>query len=446
MAAAMPRNETPQRTAGKRPLRALTPQEKLDAIKRVHEGESKASVARDIGVPESTLRGWCKAEHKIVSQVNTMKNSAHYERLSSPSESDRSTPGSSSRPPSANLTSAPSTSKESSEEAEPPAKRMKVDTTDIPSTSTNSGIYFDTTANQHLFASYLYSLMSQPALKNVLLEQQALMNNKSLLSSISHTASLGLDSGFSTSGYSTNNAISLATMMGNSMLPQRDLNGKRTRHRASNVSSLGSFTRTAPKRQSLSPIERENSLSLSVPSTSSGMVNGIHTIATPAMSKPDGKHINDIAQQLLKQKEEQQQQQPQSQSQLQPQAQPNNLSRNSETTILSSYFNNRLQPMRNILDRQPVPGNSVNNNNNNIHKNNNDSTNFNHRKSNFMDYLPPGIHEAADHGAKFVTWLRKHGSVFTFQQVKPVESIVEQIVAWAKPKEIKSNNKSNSMS
>ncbi|XP_031784465.1 protein distal antenna [Nasonia vitripennis] len=50
---------------GKRPLRALSAAEKMDAIQRVHEGESKASVARDIGVPESTLRGWCKSEHKI---------------------------------------------------------------------------------------------------------------------------------------------------------------------------------------------------------------------------------------------------------------------------------------------------------------------------------------------------------------------------------------------
>ncbi|KAL3285626.1 hypothetical protein HHI36_000158 [Cryptolaemus montrouzieri] len=51
--------------AGKRPMRPLSTREKLEAIRRVHEGESKASVARDIGVPESTLRGWCKNEDKI---------------------------------------------------------------------------------------------------------------------------------------------------------------------------------------------------------------------------------------------------------------------------------------------------------------------------------------------------------------------------------------------
>lgn len=49
----------------KRPIRQLSVREKLDAIQRVHNGESKASVARDIGVPESTLRGWCKSEDKL---------------------------------------------------------------------------------------------------------------------------------------------------------------------------------------------------------------------------------------------------------------------------------------------------------------------------------------------------------------------------------------------
>ncbi|XP_024081217.1 protein distal antenna-like [Cimex lectularius] len=52
-------------TQPKRPVRQLSIHEKLEAIHRVHEGESKASVARIIGVPESTLRGWCKNEDKL---------------------------------------------------------------------------------------------------------------------------------------------------------------------------------------------------------------------------------------------------------------------------------------------------------------------------------------------------------------------------------------------
>lgn len=49
----------------KRGLRQFTVEEKLDAVRRVHDGDSKASVARLLGVPESTLRGWCKNEKKL---------------------------------------------------------------------------------------------------------------------------------------------------------------------------------------------------------------------------------------------------------------------------------------------------------------------------------------------------------------------------------------------
>lgn len=56
----MPRNKTAR--PRKRSLRSFSALEKMEAIKRVHNyGESKAAVARDIGVPESTLRGWCKS-------------------------------------------------------------------------------------------------------------------------------------------------------------------------------------------------------------------------------------------------------------------------------------------------------------------------------------------------------------------------------------------------
>ncbi|CAK1583838.1 unnamed protein product [Parnassius mnemosyne] len=70
-------------TKGKRPMRALTPSDKIEAIQRVNDGESKASVARDIGVPESTLRGWCKNEDKLRYMTS---------RLSSP-DTDKSNDG-----------------------------------------------------------------------------------------------------------------------------------------------------------------------------------------------------------------------------------------------------------------------------------------------------------------------------------------------------------------
>lgn len=69
---------------GKRPLRHLTASDKIDAIQRIHDGESKASVARDIGVPESTLRGWCKNEEKLRSmsrQAQPMDNKLGLDKL-----------------------------------------------------------------------------------------------------------------------------------------------------------------------------------------------------------------------------------------------------------------------------------------------------------------------------------------------------------------------------
>ncbi|XP_075982634.1 protein distal antenna-like isoform X2 [Anticarsia gemmatalis] len=75
--------DTTMATKGKRPMRALTPSDKIEAIQRVNDGESKASVARDIGVPESTLRGWCKNEDKLRYMTS---------RLSSP-DTDKSNDG-----------------------------------------------------------------------------------------------------------------------------------------------------------------------------------------------------------------------------------------------------------------------------------------------------------------------------------------------------------------
>lgn len=69
---------------GKRPLRHLTACDKIEAIQRIHDGESKASVARDIGVPESTLRGWCKNEEKLRNmsrQSQPMDNKLSLEKL-----------------------------------------------------------------------------------------------------------------------------------------------------------------------------------------------------------------------------------------------------------------------------------------------------------------------------------------------------------------------------
>lgn len=49
-----------QHRKNKRGLQQLSDAQKLEAITKVQKGETKAAVAREFGVPESTLRGWCK--------------------------------------------------------------------------------------------------------------------------------------------------------------------------------------------------------------------------------------------------------------------------------------------------------------------------------------------------------------------------------------------------
>lgn len=38
---------------------------KIAALERIRNGESKAAVSRDLKIPESTIRSWCKNESKI---------------------------------------------------------------------------------------------------------------------------------------------------------------------------------------------------------------------------------------------------------------------------------------------------------------------------------------------------------------------------------------------
>jgi len=69
------------KNSARRAVRSLSVLEKLAAIDRVHNGESKAAVARDLSVPESTLRGWCKSEEKLRG-CSTRQNSASPSSLS----------------------------------------------------------------------------------------------------------------------------------------------------------------------------------------------------------------------------------------------------------------------------------------------------------------------------------------------------------------------------
>ena len=186
---------------GKRPLRALSASEKMDAIQRVHEGESKASVARDIGVPESTLRGWCKSEHKIRGMA----------RNSSTPDSEAHSPASSSGANVAAGNLASGSANLSSEDEGPCVKKSKIDQqTSVNSAGTSfvgSDVCTDTDGKQDNKPKIDYvGLMTsmagmRPENSSLLLQQLGLLSGatgtlaKNLLSmspALSHGSTVGL--------------------------------------------------------------------------------------------------------------------------------------------------------------------------------------------------------------------------------------------------------------
>jgi len=69
--------------------RKMTLIEKFEAVSRVSRGETKAAVARDLDISESTLRGWCKAENKIMCEVR-MEYLKQLRELDAPSDTEAS--------------------------------------------------------------------------------------------------------------------------------------------------------------------------------------------------------------------------------------------------------------------------------------------------------------------------------------------------------------------
>ena len=140
---------------GKRPMKTVTAAEKMDAIRRVSEGESKASVARDIGVPESTLRGWCKAESKI-------------RRLTEPA-----TLSSGSNSPSSSSGAAAPHAVSSDEEAAPTStKRIKIDLADNSNASDEHDVSSVTAITNNTRAQQPQIQLQQQAAQQLHVQQQ----------------------------------------------------------------------------------------------------------------------------------------------------------------------------------------------------------------------------------------------------------------------------------
>jgi transposase len=51
--------------SSKRKLKAYTIEEKLNVIDRTKKGTRQCEIAKELDLPESTLRGWIKNENKL---------------------------------------------------------------------------------------------------------------------------------------------------------------------------------------------------------------------------------------------------------------------------------------------------------------------------------------------------------------------------------------------
>lgn len=57
-----------------------TIEEKLQVIEKVKSGVSKASIFRESGIPEGTIRGWVKEEEKLRSFVASVESDVGLQR------------------------------------------------------------------------------------------------------------------------------------------------------------------------------------------------------------------------------------------------------------------------------------------------------------------------------------------------------------------------------
>lgn len=405
----MPRNES--RTAGKRPMRAMTPQEKMDAIGRVHTGESKAAVARDIGVPESTLRGWCKAEEKIRTQLNNVRATGTYEHIltSSSDNSDNSRPGSSSRStPTQNTLGMSSSEKIDEPEVGPAPKRIKLENNltsaaaAINMNNMSTSARASTIGSDTLFNPYLYNLLANDPSKTLALFN-SIMKGESLLPFSGYSSPAANLLADNLQLHRNNGAMANMTMA--NILPTSNIlvNGKRKYNTVLGLTSnsMEMPARGATRRQSSqspnaekpsgSVVQSANNRTSPMPSTSTN--NGGTIMSTSTKSSKDCKKLNAIICQL--------------QQQYVPSVRVCNIG-------------------------EMISNNTMNNNNNNIHHVDNETTNG--TSPNFST-LPPGFGDMLTYGTKLVEWLQNYGTpICTFHQVTQVKMILENMVNWANSK------------
>lgn len=406
----MPRNES--RASGKRPIRSLTPQEKIDAINRVHNGESKAAVARDIGVPESTLRGWCKAEEKIRTQLANMRASGNYEHVlttSSSDNSDNSLPGSSSRstPTGQNTTLGLSTPAEKpNEEPEPAPKRIKTDNLTPAVANMSTSARASTLASDVITQLHFYNMLSS-------LDSKMQAQTMAFLNSYK-------DSSLAFSGYSA----PAASILTDSLQMHRS-NGAMANMTLTNMPVNNALLTNGNKRK----YTLGYSSATDIPRSSRRQSS-----QSPNAEKPAG----NISQLTTNNRTSPHQPIPSTSA-------DNNMwpSKSNDKNYPLYNGGEKLNAIVNQLQQQPqvsnleeiISNNAINNNNNNVDHVDHETTNQNSPNN------PPGPAKIMADFAKCVDWLQQNGSaICTFNQVNQLKVVLGNLTDWVNGK------KSNIMS
>jgi len=431
-------------------MRAMTPQEKMDAIGRVHSGESKAAVARDIGVPESTLRGWCKAEDKIRNQLNNVRGSATYEHIlsSSSDNSDNSRPGSSRSTPPTQHTMGISTSgavERSSEESEagPALKRAKLENNVLTSTtaavvaaaaaamnmsctsmptstqpSTNNNLLTDP-----IYSQYFYNLLANcpektlnlfndpgkaPASFTSLLQPEnlPLLFYPGYISSASYLLIAEVLAQLQRS-----NGVMPPMTMTTNVLPTNNMqvNGKRKYHVLNPTMEAPTRVATRKQNDQLPNVERQLSASISQPSNS-------RTSPLPSTSGNNGEIVNTFTRS------------------------PKDCKKLNNIICQLQQKGDAYRDVSRVCNIEMMSSNAMNNNNNNVDHVNNETTN---RKS--SREFPPGFSDMIMYCTKLIEWLRTYGTpICTFNEVREVKKILDSLNKWANSKEPKTTTNDTS--
>ncbi|XP_011707394.1 PREDICTED: protein distal antenna-like [Wasmannia auropunctata] len=375
--------------------RRVSGEDKLEAVKRVKEGESKASVGRDTGTPESTLRGWLKAEEKIRAQVLSRSTSIvqHFKGMME-------------------MSSAKKTGEE--HESGPAQKRAKSENGSVATNMNNISpsprapeIGIDYSQFQRSYINPLQhhaSTSSDTATSSLLLQQ--LLKDAEYMLHLNAYSSLTSLIAENRQLHRNNGAVANLPVVRQQQ--QQTNNALRNRGNKRRYSAPGGPTPTTmdtPKgssriSHSLSPIaEKSWSGSISqvnnetspVPSTSANNSDVVASIPYPRL--PEKNEKSNVVIHTMQQRQLQQ--------------------------ALSARMCN--------VGEEVISSNAMSNNVNNIDHIDDETTN---RSSNS---LPPEFSEVQACCTKLIEWLQNYGSpICTFQQVIQLKTILNGMTNWAK--------------